>query len=326
MTGLQKQKTVNLNVRRMPVVVLWALLIGSIAFGVYNNFTAVDTRTYIERELVETHLMDTSSIESFAFNFAKVYHAWPSDNAERIARHDRLRAFLTDELHMLNLNMIRVDVSSSAGLQEFQIWNIVQLDEHNFKVRYSVHQLIRASTIEYVEDVIHERVEGYDGEYHYVEVVIQREEEQYTEESVLSFFVITVHMDDAGNMVITQNPTVTHGVGRSDYTPPIRTDSGMVDGVVRAEVLQFLQDFFALYPGASESTLASFVRDGALTPLEVEYEFVDIVSAALVPDGERVVAYVTVRFYDPRTFAYALSQFGLVLERGDSWVIVGSLI
>ena len=326
MIGLQKQKTVHLNVRRIPVILLWTLLIGSIAFGVWNNFTAVDTRTYVVRELVETHLMDTSSIESFAFNFAKIYHAWPSDHAERAVRHERLRAFLTDELHMLNLNMLRSDVAGSAVLQAFQIWNMEQLDEHNFKVRYSVHQLIRAATVAYVEDVIHERVEGYDGAYHYVEVVIQREEERYTEESVRSFFVVTVHMDDAGNMVITRNPTVTQGVGRSDYVPPIRADSGMVDGVVRAEVLQFLQDFFVLYPGASESTLASFVRDGALTPLEVEYEFVDIVSAALVPDGERVIAYITVRFYDPRTFAYTMSQFGLVLERGDSWVIVGSLI
>jgi len=52
---------------------------------------------------------------------------------------------------------------------------------------------------------------------------------------------------------------------------------------------------------------------------------VDITAAALAPDGERVVAYVTVQFYDPRTFANSFAQFDLVLERGDSWVVVERL-
>lgn len=323
---VKKQKVVNLNFRRWPSTLLWIVLIGSIAFGVFNNFTAVDTRTYIERELVELRMVDTNGIESFIFNFAKVYHAWPSDSAERTGRYDRLGEFMPEELHRLNLNMLRSDVVSSANLLEFQIWDIAQLGNYNFKVYYSVHQLIRISSIVLVEDVIQESVENYYGELVYVENVVQREEEQGEYTAVLSFFVLTVHVDDSGDMVITRNPTVAPAVGRSGYIPPIRIDDGMLDGTIRNEVQQFLHDFFAFYPTAGESALTAFVRNDALPALSVEYEFIDIVSNALMPDGDRVIAYVTVQFYDPRTFSNVFSQFELVLEHEGSWVIVENLI
>ncbi|MCL2563761.1 MAG: conjugal transfer protein [Oscillospiraceae bacterium] len=321
---MQKKKTGTTNARRVPIILLWVLLIGSIAFGVFNNFTAADTHTYIEREVVEMHLADTSGIESFTFNFAQVFHAWPSDSEGRAVRNERLHAFMTDELHMLNLNMLRSDADSRASLQAFQIWSIAQLDDYNFQVRYSVRQLVRVSTMEYVDETIQERRYTVYGYPYYADVVVQHQAEQYTEETVLSFFVVVVHVDEGGDMVIVRNPTVTPGVGRSDYTLPLRAD-GLLDAAVRAEVMQFLRDFFALYPTASESTLSSFVRNDALVALDAEYEFVDIVASAFVADGERVVAYITVQFYDPRTFSHSLSQFDLVLEKGDSWVVVERL-
>jgi len=321
----QKEKQRTIPAKRISIICLWILLISSIAFGVYNNFTATDVRTYVEREIVEVRVVDTSSIESFVFNFAKVYHAWPTDSQDRAARQDRLQEFMTDDLHRLNLNMLRSETEASSLLQEFQIWNLDQIDDYTFEMRYSVHQLIRSSATVSVDEIVRERVHDYHSdEYVYVDHTVTREEVSYSEESVLSFFQTTIHMDEDGNMVIIRSPTITHGVERSNFTPQIPT-SGISDIEIRAEALTFLEGFFALYPTATESTLASFVRDDALPVLNTDHEFVDIVASTFIADGDQVIAHVSVQFYDPRTFSNSFAQYELVLERGDNWMIVENL-
>ncbi|MDD7361124.1 MAG: hypothetical protein PUG82_00635, partial [Streptococcus alactolyticus] len=42
--------------------VLWVLLIGSVGFGIYKNFTAIDTHTVRETEIIKQQIVDTNQV------------------------------------------------------------------------------------------------------------------------------------------------------------------------------------------------------------------------------------------------------------------------
>ena len=44
---------------------LWVVLVASVSFGVYKNFTAIDQHTTHEKEIIELRLQDTNGIENF---------------------------------------------------------------------------------------------------------------------------------------------------------------------------------------------------------------------------------------------------------------------
>lgn len=70
-TKSKKQKVRTVGTRKKSVIVLWILLIGSLAFGIYKNFTAIDQHTVHEKEIVESNIVDTNAIESFTKDFVK---------------------------------------------------------------------------------------------------------------------------------------------------------------------------------------------------------------------------------------------------------------
>lgn len=52
------------------------VLIASVSFEVYKNFTAIDQHTTHEKGIIELRLQDTNGIENFVKNFAKYYYTW----------------------------------------------------------------------------------------------------------------------------------------------------------------------------------------------------------------------------------------------------------
>jgi len=165
-----------------------------------------------------------------------------------------------------------------------------------------------------------------DGEIILIEQVIEHEISTTAEDVALSYYMVIVHVDASGSAVITHNPTISGGPSRSSYTLPIKAADTSIDSDTRDEIMWFLTEFFTLYPTASESMLSHFLRDGALGVIEVEYEFLELVNPVLIRRGDQVGAYVSVRYFDPRTRAQQLSQFELTLERFDGrWMIVAAL-
>src|SRR5699024_9907327 len=71
-----KTKVKRVGTRKKAVIVLWIVLISSLAFGIYKNFTAIDQHTVHEKEVIETKLMDTNAIESFTKRFVKDNYTW----------------------------------------------------------------------------------------------------------------------------------------------------------------------------------------------------------------------------------------------------------
>ena len=72
----KKVRTVKVGIHKKTVIALWVVLIASVSFGVYKNFTAIDQHTTHEKEIIELRLQDTNGIENFVKNFAKSYYTW----------------------------------------------------------------------------------------------------------------------------------------------------------------------------------------------------------------------------------------------------------
>lgn len=67
----KKVRTIRVGTHKKTVIALWAVLIASTSFGVYKNFTAIDTHTIHEKEIIQLKLVDTNGVENFVKNFCK---------------------------------------------------------------------------------------------------------------------------------------------------------------------------------------------------------------------------------------------------------------
>ena len=61
----KKVRTMKVGTHKKSVLLLWAVLLASTSFGVYKNFTAIDTHTVHEKEIIQLRLNDTNGIENF---------------------------------------------------------------------------------------------------------------------------------------------------------------------------------------------------------------------------------------------------------------------
>ena len=135
--------------------------------------------------------------------------------------------------------------------------------------------------------------------------------------------MVVVHVDGDGNMVITQNPTISSIPSKSSYEPTAQESDGTVDAATAEEVTEFLETFFRLYPTATEKELAYYVSGDALSPVNCDYVFSELVNPIFTKDGEQVKVSVSVKYLDQRTKATQISQFDLTLEKDSNWKIVG---
>ena len=79
----KKLRVYTVNSRKPAVIALWLLFICGFVFAVYKNFTAIDTHTVHEKEIVERRVEDTSGVEAFVRNFTKTYYSYRSNENER---------------------------------------------------------------------------------------------------------------------------------------------------------------------------------------------------------------------------------------------------
>lgn len=286
----KKPRVLHLGTRRPVVIALWALLICAVAFAVYKDFTAVDTHTVHETTVVQEEVTDTNAIESFVTNFAKVYYSWEQSAASIEQRTENLKYYLTDELLALNADTVRSDVPVSSKVEDVQIWSVEEIGDKVYKIVYSVSQN-----------------------------VINGEESSL----VTSVYEVSMYMDDTGDMVIIQSPTVTGKPAKSDYSPKAAEPDGTVSAEETTEITEFLTTFFTLYPAATEQELSYYVSGSALPVIGNEScVFAGLVNPVYTKSGDTVTAHVAVQYLDQRTGMTQVSQFALQLERVDgNWKI-----
>ena len=286
----KKPHVLSIGTRRPVVIALWVLLICAFVFAAYKNFTAVDTHTIHETTVVQEEVADTNAIESFVTNFAKVYYSWEqsADSIER--RTENLKYYLTDELLALNADTVRSDVPVSSKVEDVQIWSVEEIGDKVYKIVYSVSQN-----------------------------VINGEKSSV----ITSAYEVSVYVDDAGDIVIIQSPTVTGKPVKSDYSPKAAEPDGTVSAQESTEITEFLTTFFSLYPAATEQELSYYVSDGALPVIANEsYVFAGLVNPVYTKDGDTVTAHVAVQYLDQRTGMTQISQFILDLTKKENWKII----
>lgn len=289
----KKLRVYTVNSRKPAVIVLWLLFICGFVFAVYKNFTAIDTHTVHEKEIVEWRVEDTSGVEAFVRNFAKTYYSW-SNNKDSVAqRTDALTGYLTEDLQRLTADTVKSDVAVSSSVQDIQIWSVEQNgSENDFAVVFTVVQTIS------------------DGK---------------KKDTVSSVYKTAVHKDDNGDVVITQAPTITGKPAKSAYTPKAAEPDGTVSAAESEDITDFLTTFFTLYPTATEKELSYYVSGDSMPPVKcVDYAFSQLKSTVLNKDGDTETATVAVEYLDNITKMTQVSQFELALKRVDeNWKIVG---
>ena len=286
----KKPRVLSIGTRRPVVIALWALLICAFAFAVYKDFTAVDTHTVHETTVVQEEVTDTNAIESFVTNFAKVYYSWEqsADSIER--RTENLKYYLTDELQALTADTVRSDVPTASTVQDVQIWSVEEIGDKVYKIVYSVSQN-----------------------------VINGEESSV----ITSVYEVSMYVDDTGDMVIIQSPTITGKPQKSGYVPKAAEPNGTVSAQESTEITEFLTTFFTLYPAATEQELSYYVSDGVLPVIGNEsYVFAGLMNPVFSKSGDTVPADVAVQYLDQRTGMTLVSQFTLHLRQVEgNWKI-----
>nr|WP_297302710.1 conjugal transfer protein [uncultured Lachnoclostridium sp.] len=285
----KKVPVMKVGTHRKTVIALWLVLIASVSFGVYKNFTAIDMHTVHEKEVIEQKIVDTNKIENFVKAFVKSYYSWSNTQESIDARTLAINNYLTKSLQDLNVDTVRVDIPTSSTVTDVKIWDIEQAGTDDFTVVYSVDQTVT------------------EGE---------------TSVGCTSAYMVVVHVDDNGNMVITQNPTISSTPTKSSYEPKVKESDVTVDATTTEEVTEFLETFFKLYPTATEKELAYYVSGNVLEPVNCDYVFSELVNPIFIKDGEQVKVSVSVKYLDQRTKATQISQFDLTLEKDSNWKII----
>ena len=284
----KKVPVMKVGTHKKTVIALWLVLIASVSFGVYKNFTAIDMHTVHEKEVIEQRIVDTNKIENFVKTFVKSYYSWSNTQESIDARTAAINNYLTKSLQDLNVDTVRQDIPTSSTVTDVKIWDIEQAGTDDFTVVYSVDQTVT------------------EGE---------------TSIGYTSAYMVVVHVDNYGN--ITQNPTISSTPTKSSYEPKAKESDGTVDAATTEEVTEFLETFFKLYPTATEKELAYYVSGNVLEPVNYDYLFSELVNPIFIKDGEQVKVSVSVKYLDQRTKATQISQFDLTLQKDSNWKIVG---
>ena len=286
----KKVRTMKVGTHKKSVLLLWAVLLASTSFGVYKNFTAIDTHTVHEKEIIQLRLNDTNGIENFVKNFAKAYYAWDTSKEAIEARTTEISKYVTKELQDLNADTIRTDIPTSATVTNVLVWNVEQSGTDNFTVAYEVDQQVK-------------------------------EGEQT--QAVTENYTVTVHVDKDGAMVITQNPTLAPAMQKSKYEPKVQETDVSVSSDTVKDATAFLETFFKLYPTATKKELAYYVKDGVLAPVSGDYVFSELVNPVFTKDGNNLKVSVSVKYLDNKSKMTQISQYDLVLHKDDNWKIIG---
>ncbi|MCF3943075.1 conjugal transfer protein [Oceanobacillus alkalisoli] len=288
-TKSSKTKVKSVGTRKKSVTVLWIVLISSLVFGIYKNFTAIDQHTVHEKEVIETKLVDTSAIESFTKSFVKNYYTWQNNKESIEQREEKLSHYLTEELQALNSETIRLDIPTSSSVSDIDIWSVSQEKDDTYSVVYSVEQKIA---------------------------------EDKNSDKVRSTYRILLHQDKVGNLVITQNPTLWSIPNKSDYEPQQPESNGTVNSDTAQEVTEFLETFFMFYPTATEKELAYYVKNNALPVIGKDYTFSELSNPVFQTVDHQIKVWVAVKYIDEVTKSVQFSQYILTLEKDTNWMIV----
>lgn len=283
-----KMPVMKIGTHKNTVIALWLVLIGSVSFGVYKNFTAIDMHTVHEKEIIRQELVDTNGIENFVKDFAKSYYSWSNTKEAIEQRTTAINQYLTKELQDLNVDTVRIDIPTSSMVKDVQVWTVTQAESNEFDVVYEIDQTIK--------------------------------EGDQTKDTT-AVYMVKVHTDNEG-YIITQNPTLASTVKKSSYEPKAKEADASIDTVVTQDATAFLETFFKLYPNATEKELSYYVNGNVLPQINGDYIYSELINPIFTIDGDNLKVDVSVKYLNQQTKATQISQYELTLQKGDNWTII----
>ncbi|MGM0213196.1 conjugal transfer protein [Enterococcus sp. AZ109] len=292
-----KEKIKHVGLRKNTTIILWTLLIGSVFFGIYKNFTAIDQHTVHEEKVIEMKLVDTNKIESFVQNFAQEFYTWEPNQEQLDARMERLKNYLPENLQQMNQEMIRSDIPTKSTVNKVQIWEVGAINESYYKVLYSVNQVIEESIGEEVE-----------------------------RRGVESAFSVTVRINKQNQLVLLTNPVMASLPSKLEVKNDPLQDDSTITQETKEEIKTFLTTFFTAYPSASETELLYYVEDTTIQGINENYIFSELRAINYFEDNEGVKVKTAVSYLSPDTKATLVFDYELVLKKNQkNWVILDGI-
>ena len=117
-------------------------------------------------------------------NFCKSYYTWSNSKEAIEARTQAINGYLTKELQDLNIDTVRTDIPTNSTVTDVIIWDVEQAEKDDFIATYEVDQQIK---------------------------------ENDQTRNVSETYTVKVHVDENGDMVIIQNPTLAPAIQKSEY-------------------------------------------------------------------------------------------------------------
>lgn len=284
----KKMPVMKIGTHKKTVIALWLVLIGSVSFGIYKNFTAIDMHTVHEKEIIKQELVDTNGIENFVKDFAKSYYSW-SNNKEAIEqRTTAINQYMTKELQVLNVDTVRIDIPTSSTVKDVQVWSVTQAGKNEFEVVYEIDQTIK--------------------------------EGDQTKDTT-AVYMVKVYADNDGYIII-QNPTLTSTIKKSSYESKLKEADASIDITTTQDATAFLETFFKLYPNATEQELSYYVNNDVLPQISGDYIFSELINPIFTKDSDNLKVTVSVKYIDNQTKAIQISQYDLTLNKDTNWKII----
>ena len=287
---VKKKQVVRIGVRNGRVCLLWLLFILGFAFAVYKHFTAIDTHTVHEERVIEETLLSTHPMEHFVQEFAKIYFAWGVDNVEIQARAEHLENYVASELLPYARGMIHVGSVNASSVTSLDIWEVEAVSENEYKVTLFVGQVIKGGS----------------------------------EHVLKTKYDVVVYVDEHKEMVITKLPVITNTLQKSAYKSPVIREIHGLDVDVKAGIHSFLEDFFTVYPVATESELKYYANENTMAVIgNTDYKL-SVIDKVVIESFEDDVAEVVVQvlYTSEITGTNQMFAYRLVLNKGDNWKIV----
>lgn len=290
-------KVKNIGLRKKTTSILWVFLFGSLLFGVYKNFTAIDQHTIHEEKIVKTKINDTNLISSYVKDFVQVFYSWEPTKEGLESRTERLKKYLPEDLQQLNQEMIRTDIPTKSFVKGIKIWNIKQLNANDYSVMYSVIQEIEESN-----------------------------GEETQKKDVESAFSVQVKTDGDSKLVIRSNPVMASLPEKLVAESKPLQDDMTVTQKTKDEIQVFLNTFFKVYPTAKKTELLYYVTNENIKEINKGYVFSEIkqINYFKAIDGEKVK--VVAVYLDRDTKAVMPFTYSLSLKKTEkNWVITDGI-
>ena len=286
-----------MGLRKKTTLLLWVLLLCSLVFGIYKNFTAIDRHTIHEERIIKNKVIDTNMISSYVEDFVEVFYSWQPKKETLEKRTSELKQFLPENLQQLNQDMIRTDIPTRSIAKNIKIRKVDQLNQNDYSVVYSLTQAI--------EESIGDKTERKD---------------------VPSSFSVRVRTDGDNRITILSNPVMASLPQSLTIKSEPLQDDMTISQVSKDDILAFLNTFFKVYPTAKKTELLYYVSDKNIKEINKDYIFSEVkqINYFERKDGSRV--NVDAVYLDKETKAILNFTYDLLLRKAEGkWTIYSGL-